>query len=98
MKNTKNKTATTLINDHKAQVDLSLREPKKGESAFIGFTTNGDGKRTKGGAEYPFDKITAIYAERETSRDGKPIFNVQVSSGDVVKVMNTGKSAWQAVA
>lgn len=100
MKNTKNNanTATRMINDRAALADLAKREPKLGESVFIGFTTDGNGKRTKGAAEYPFDKVVAIYAERESSKDNKPVYNVQVASGDVVKIMNTGKSAWQAVA
>lgn len=100
MKNTNNvlNVATRLINDHKAQAELAKREPKLGESVFIGFKTDGNGKRTKGAAEIPFDKVVAIYAERESNKDNKPVYNVQVSSGDVVKIMNSGKSAWQAVA
>lgn len=98
MKNTKTNTATRLINDRAALAELGKREPKLGESVFIGFTTDGNGKRTKGAALYPFDKVVAIYAERESNKDNKPVYNVQVASGDVLKIMNTGKSAWQAVA
>lgn len=33
-----------------------LKTPRIGDSVFIGFATNGDGKMVKGGAEIPFDK------------------------------------------
>lgn len=90
--------ATTLIATARAAADLSLRAPKAGESVHFGFKTDGNGKRIKKGSEIPFDKIVALYEGRDQDGNGKPLFTVQVTSGDVVQVANVGKSAWEAVA
>ena len=44
----------------------------------------------------PFDTIDAVYAETERSNNGKPIYNVRVKSGDVVKVVQRNEK-WEAV-
>lgn len=89
---------SNLIVAHKAKSDLAARDPRVGDSVHFGFRTDGNGKRIKKGSEIPFDKIVNLYAEKETDGHGNPLFSVQVASGDVVKVSNTGKSAWEAVA
>lgn len=93
----KETTATQMINASRAKTNPELRDPKVGDSVHIGFITDGNGKRIKKGALTPFDKIVAVYSDKETGKDGNPLYNVQVSSGDLVKVANTGKSAWEAV-
>lgn len=104
IKKTNNKTNTIAkgivdqVTRAQIKAEAAKRTPLINESVFIGFRTDGDGKRVKGGALDPFDKIVNIYAEKEAQQDGAPIFNVQVSSGDVLKVVNNGKSAWQAIA
>ncbi|QAX92094.1 hypothetical protein HOV06_gp004 [Salmonella phage 1-23] len=79
-----------------------ITAPVIGQSVFIPFVTKTDeltGKteRIKGAALDPFDKIDAVYAETERSNNGKPIYNVRVKSGDVVKVIQKDDK-WQAIA
>lgn len=76
--------------------------PKVGQSVFIPFVTKtdeatGKAERIKGAALMPFDVIDAVYAETERSNNGKPIYNVRVKSGDVVKVAQRNEK-WEAVA
>lgn len=76
--------------------------PKIGQSVFIPFVTKtdeatGKAERIKGAALMPFDVIDAVYAETERSNNGKPIYNVRVKSGDVVKVIQRNEK-WEAVA
>lgn len=74
-----------------------LKTPRIGDSVFIGFATNGDGKMVKGGAEIPFDKVAAIYAETSTTKDGKTMHHVRTASGDAVAVIGCSKNYWHAV-
>ena len=79
-----------------------ITAPKVGQSVFIPFATKtdeltGKAERIKGAALDPFDKIEAVYAETERSNHGKPIYNVRVKSGYVVKVVQRNEK-WEAIA
>lgn len=79
-----------------------ITAPKIGQSVFIPFVTKtdeltGKAERIKGAALMPFDTIDAVYAENERSNHGKPIYNVRVKSGDVVKIIQKDDK-WQAIA
>lgn len=79
-----------------------ITAPKIGQSVFIPFVTKtdeatGKAERIKGAALMPFDVIDAVYAGTERSNNGKPIYNVRVKSGDVVKVIQKDDK-WQAIA
>lgn len=91
-------TVKTLINKARVAAQPDLKEPKVGDSVHFNFVTDGNGKRIKGGSQLPFDKITALYSDKETGKNGNPVFNVLVASGDAVKITSVGKSAWEAVA
>lgn len=78
-----------------------ITAPKIGQSVFIPFVTKtdeltGKAERIKGAALMPFDTIDAVYAETERNNNGKPVFNVRVKSGDVVKVTQRNEK-WEAV-
>lgn len=90
MKNTQNTTVKT------APV---VREPVKGQSVFISFNSDGNGKVDRRGALDNFDKIDAVYQGKEKTKSGKFLHRVRLTSGDSVLIEPGSKSAmWQAVA
>lgn len=91
-------TVNTLINKSRVAAQPDLKEPKVGDSVHFNFVTDGNGKRIKGGAQVAFDKIAALYSDKEIGKNGNPVFNVLVASGDAVKITSVGKSAWEVVA
>lgn len=76
----------------------TLKAPVIGDSVFVGFVTNGDGKMIKGGALHPFDKVDAVYSDTSKDKRGNTLHTVRLASGDMVSVTGTGKNYWQAVA
>lgn len=76
---------------------MSNKIPRIGNSVFVGFVTDGEGQRVKGASLMPWDKIEALYDHREASTNGKPVYQVRLNSGDVVKVIDKD-DVWHAVA
>jgi len=70
--------------------------PKFGDSVFMGFVTNGEGKVLPKQAMNPFDKVQAIYEGSRYLKSGQPVFSVRLASGDAVDIVSY-KNAWKAV-
>lgn len=70
--------------------------PAVGDSVFMGFVSNGEGRILPKQALNPFDKVQAIYEGTSKTKLGDTIYSVRLASGDAVSVVKY-KNMWKAV-
>lgn len=70
--------------------------PVLGDSVFVGFVTNGEGRMLTKQAASPFDKVSAVYSHTRKLKDGSAVHSVKLTSGDSVDVLPY-KNYWKAI-
>lgn len=78
------------------QSEVSNVAPQAGDSVFIGFVSNGEGRVLPKQAVNPFDKVQAIYEGTTKTKLGQIVHSVRLTSGDAVGVVRY-KNLWKAV-
>lgn len=78
------------------QRTFSTVAPKAGDSVFMGFVTNGEGRILAKQAVNPFDKVQAIYEGSRKLKSGQPVYSVRLTSGDLVDVVHD-RNKWKVI-